>query len=162
MLKLPTYKDLGINIKEILWKNDFETFQDFKNAYSAPFCAILGHYLHKNNKHTAENFSLAYNVIFYYGYINQKREKELLNILSEKGFAVKPSFLMLDAIIGIDLIASFNDKTYVIQVKPNNKFNNLKHIKTYATKRNYYVIFAYKKQNKWFFYDKNMKEITFI
>lgn len=154
-MKLPNYKELGINIKQILWNNDFKTYEEFKNAYSSMFSSHLGHYLHKNNKHTKENFSCAYNVIFYYGYINQKREKELLNILTINGFSVKPSYLILDAIIGIDLIASKNSKTYVIQVKPNNNFSNIKHIKTYAAKRNYEIIFAYKQQNNWIFFRQN-------
>ena len=51
MTKLPTWKDLGINVKEILWKNDFKTFEEFKNAYSDAFCAKLGHYLSKNKTH---------------------------------------------------------------------------------------------------------------
>ena len=160
MLKLPTYKDLGINIKKILWENNYQSLEEFKHAYNGVFCAKLGHYLHKMNKHTSDNFLYAYNVIFYYGYINQKREQNLLNLLTDKGFNVKPSFLILDAIVGIDLIASKDNITYVIQVKPNDKFNNIKHIKTYANNHHFKTIFAYKIQKNWYFLNENMLKIS--
>jgi hypothetical protein len=56
--------------------------------------------------------------------------------------------MITDAIIGVDLIAKKDNKTYVIQVKSNNKFSNLKHIKTFANSRNYEIVLAYKKQNE--------------
>jgi len=56
--------------------------------------------------------------------------------------------MIMDAVIGIDLIAKKDNKTYVIQVKSSNNFSNLKHIKTFANSRNYEIILAYKKQNK--------------
>lgn len=159
MTKLPTWKDLGINIKEILWKNDFNTFEEFKNAYSNAFCAKLGHYLSKNNKHTKYNFSLAYNVIFYYGYINQRREQELLTLLTKNEYKVNSTFMIIDAVIGVDLIATKFNKTYVIQVKSNNNFSNLKHIKAFANSRNYEIILAYKKQNQWIFMNENLENV---
>lgn len=159
-MKIPNWKELKINIKEILWNNDFKTFEDFKNAYSGAFCAKLGHYLNKVGQHTKNNFSFIYNVVFYYGYINQKREKDLLNLLAKNDYSVKVSSMLMDAVIGVDLIAAKNNKTYVIQVKPNNKFTNFKHIKTYANNKNYEVVFAYKNQQKWIFIDKNKQNIV--
>lgn len=159
MKKLPTWKDLGINIKEILWNNDFKTFEEFKNAYSNAFCAKLGHYLTKNNKHTKDNFSLAYNVIFYYGYINQKREQELLTLLTKNKYKVNSTFMIMDAVIGVDLMAEKDNKTYVIQVKSNNNFSNLKYIKTFANSRNYEIVLAYKKQNQWIFMNENLENV---
>ncbi|MDD1378808.1 hypothetical protein PT306_00785 [Metamycoplasma hyosynoviae] len=154
-MKLPTYKDLGINIKKILWTNNFNSFEEFKNAYKDLFCIKLGHYLTLNHKHTKENFLAAYNVIFYYGYINYKRENNLLFFLEEKGFTVKPTYLVLDAVIGVDLIATKNNVNYAIQVKPNNKFSNLKQIVKYAKSRGFKVILAYKIASKWVFIDQN-------
>jgi len=56
--------------------------------------------------------------------------------------------MIMDAVIGIDLIATKFNKTYVIQVKSNSNFSNLKYIKAFANSRNYEIILAYKKQNK--------------
>lgn len=58
------------------------------------FCSVfiaLEYYLQKNNKNQQyqSKFFGAYNVFFYYSYINQKRKKELLNILTINGFSVK-------------------------------------------------------------------------
>ena len=159
MRKLPTWKDLGMNIKEILWKNDFKTFEEFKNAYSNDFCAKLGHYLSQHNKHSKDNFSLAYNVIFYYGYINQKREQELLTLLTKNEYKVNSTFMIMDAVIGVDLIAKKDNKTYVIQVKSNNNFSNLKHIKTFANSRKYEIVLAYKQQKQWIFMNEHLENV---
>ncbi|QKX37559.1 hypothetical protein HU155_00340 [Metamycoplasma hominis] len=159
-IKLPNWKDLGLNIKQILWDHNYKTFEEFKNAHSARFCALLGNYLNKKGIHTKENFLFAYNVIFYYGYINQKREQDLLNILVNNNYLVSPTYMILDAVVGIDLIAVSDKGSYVIQVKPNNNFVNKKHIETYANNHGYIVVFAYKKGSKWNFLDKNLNKCT--
>ncbi|WP_444704918.1 hypothetical protein ACT1UH_02915 [Mycoplasma sp. 332] len=162
MKNLPTYKDLKINIKDILWKNNFKNFEEFQKAYSAIFCAKLGFFLNSVGKHNKDFFSLCYNIIFYYGFINYKREKELMDILSKNDFNVWPTYMIMDAVIGVDLIASKNNKTYVIQVKPNNIFENAKFIQKFADKRNYLVVFAYKRKEKWFFLNKFKQKIKLI
>lgn len=65
--------------------------------------------------------------------------------------------MIMYAVIGIDLIAKKDNKTYAIQVKSNSNFSNLKHIKTFAKSGNYQIILAYKKQNEWVFMNENLK-----
>ena len=67
--------------------------------------------------------------------------------------------MIMDAVIGIDLIATKDNKTYAIQVKSNNNFLNLKHIKTFANSRNYEIVLAYKKQNQWIFMNENLENV---
>ncbi|ADN69405.1 hypothetical protein [Mycoplasmopsis fermentans] len=84
MLKVPTYKDLNINIKKILWTKNYKSFTEFQKAYSGVFCAKLGHYLSKHKANTKTNFLNMYQIIFYQGFINYNREKELLDLLTYK------------------------------------------------------------------------------
>lgn len=67
------------------------------------FCSVfiaLEYYFQKNNKNQYQSkFSWAYNVIFYYGYINQKRTKIIIKYFTINGFSVNPSYLILDAIV---------------------------------------------------------------
>lgn len=148
MLKVPTYKDLNINIKKILWTKNYKSFTEFQKAYSGVFCAKLGHYLSKHKANTKTNFLNLYQIIFYQGFINYNREKELLDLLTYKDYIVKVSGILIDAIIGVDLIATRDNITYLIQVKPSNHFINLKHIKAYGNNHNYKIVLAFKQSNK--------------
>ena len=67
--------------------------------------------------------------------------------------------MIMDAVVGVDLIAKKDNKTYVIQVKSSNNFSNLKHIKTFANSRNYEIVLAYKKQNQWIFMNENLENV---
>ena len=83
----------------------------------------------------------------------------MLTLLTKNEYKVNSTFMIMDAVIGIDLIATKNNKTYVIQVKSKNNFSNLKHIKTFAHSRNYEIVLAYKKQNEWIFMNENLENV---
>ncbi|MBZ4204453.1 hypothetical protein LAD68_02615 [Mycoplasma sp. 229/8] len=158
MLKLPTFKDLKMNIKALLWKYKPDTFKDFQNKYQRQFCKSLGAYLIRNKLHTSDNFNEIYQIIFYYGFINYKREQELYDFLTSKGFTVKVSNIKNDAIHGIDLIAVKNDIKMYIQVKPNNDLKESKNIIKLSRINGFLPVLCYKNSNKkWIFFNIFMK-----
>ncbi len=115
-LKLPTWKELKFNIKKTLIELNPKTFNEWKEKYQFQFLFNLKCWLSKSNI----DYLLIpeyYNVLFYWSFINYRREEEIINILKTKGFKVKRSNLKQDAILKIDLFASSIDKNYIIQIK---------------------------------------------
>lgn len=153
MIKLPTYKQLGINVKKLLWELQPETFQAWKSSASSLFCAKLGGYLSSMNANTKENFAQIYQIIFYHGFINFRRELELKKLLEIKGYKVDVSNMLQDSIFGIDLYCYKNNiLLFLIQVKLNNNYvDNLKRIKELSAVRNARPILAFKRANIWVF-----------
>lgn len=160
-IKLPTFKDLNLNLKEILWKNNFKTFEAFKNAYISRFCARLREFLKENDILTPENFKTCYTIIFYYGYVNYQKEKNLKEFLEQRGFKIQVTTLKYDAIYGIDLIATKNENINLIQVKSKLHNADTKKLKSlYKDNPNINRYIAAKIKNVWNFLNVETLELT--
>ncbi|WP_412031258.1 ethanolamine utilization protein [Metamycoplasma buccale] len=161
-MKLPTWKDLKFNVKNILWNEMPQTFKEFKERHSRAFSKALGTYLTKINQHNKDMFLKIYQIIFYYGFINFRKELELFNFLIKNGYDVQISNLLNDAIYGIDLIAIKNGVEYLIQVKSN--FNNydLKTMPNLVNNCSKIGVLAVKIGNHWLFKNMlNLEQILF-
>ncbi|WP_027120346.1 hypothetical protein [Mycoplasmopsis lipofaciens] len=55
--------------------------------------------------HTKDNFSRLYQILFYYGFINFRKEHKFKQYLEAKNFIVYTTDLVKDAVLDIDLIA---------------------------------------------------------
>ena len=95
-----------------------------------------------------------YEILFYWSFINFKKEQKLINLLETKQFKVKRTNLIFDGIFKVDLIATSNKTKYFIQLK-NQKQNlndkellQLKHI---AQLQNAIPMFAYMQNKKFKF-----------
>lgn len=150
-MRIPSFKDLNFNVKKILWSERPKTFHEFKILHSASFAKALGAYLARMNYRNKEHFSKLYQIIFYYGFINFRRELELMNLLIEYNFEVKSPALVADAVFGIDLIANKNNIKYLIQVKTKDTNINLKLLPKMVNNVSVIGVLAVKANNKWIF-----------
>ena len=150
-MRIPTFKDLNFNVKKILWSEKPKTFSEFKTLHSASFAKALGAYLARTNHHNKEYFSKLYQIIFYYGFINFKRELELMNLLTKYDFEVNSSTLVTDAVLGIDLIANKDNIKYLIQVKTKDTNIDLKLLPKMVNNVSIVGVLAIKTNNKWTF-----------
>ncbi|MDD7907987.1 excisionase [Metamycoplasma hyosynoviae] len=120
-IKIPTYKKLKINLKYYLINSNPKTFNEWKAKYENLFLKYLKSWMYKENI----DFKLIpkyYEIMFYWGFINYKRETKLINLLLKNKYEVKRSNLKLDAIFKVDLIAIKDKTKYFIQLK-NTKSN---------------------------------------
>lgn len=95
-----------------------------------------------------------YEILFYWSFINFKREQKLIMLLETKQFEVKRTNLIFDGIFKVDLIAASCKTKYFIQLK-NQKQNlndkellQLKHI---AQLKNAIPVLAYMQNKKFKF-----------
>ncbi|WP_051590873.1 PDDEXK-like family protein [Mycoplasmopsis felifaucium] len=154
-MKIPTYLELGVNIKALFKKNNIRTWEEAKTHYSRYFCIKLKSYLTKINKNNTETFKALYRVIFYYGFIAYLQEYKTAEYLESKGWTVYFPSLKNDAINKIDLIAYKNGKRLYIQVKSNYKqIEELKAVNNFYSKEsNSFFIFAVVNSKSITFYD---------
>ncbi|MGY6172324.1 hypothetical protein ACW95P_03205 [Candidatus Mycoplasma pogonae] len=146
-LKIPTNNDLNINIKKLLWDNKPKNFEEWKLIAEKSFVIKLKIYLKKTNQ--LSFFSNIYQIIFYYGFINFRKELMLKNLLEEKGYIVKVSSIDVDAVWQVDLIAKKDNKTFYIQLKSNLNLSDsdIKRLKTFAINQNAIPILSIKYKN---------------
>ncbi|KUH47175.1 hypothetical protein [Mycoplasmopsis meleagridis] len=155
-MKLPTFIELNYNIKKRLWQIQPETYKEWKQKENKLFCTKLMIYLNKLNLSYNEkiaNFKAIYKIIFYYGFINFKRERDILNLLLNNGFNARLSNITEDARYGIDIYAIKDNKTYFIQVKPSDYIHEMKHLIKSALRYDALPLLAYTKDNKVYFKD---------
>lgn len=148
----------------ILWQTNPKNFKEWKQNFGTEFVIKLKNYLLKTNQFSAENFKNFYQILFYYSFINFKKEQELKRILEAKGFKIDVSNVLFDSVFLVDLIGNFQDKKYYFQVKQNiksfntndqNKFKNL------SINHQCIPVLAVKKQRFWHLINLlNMKEIV--
>ncbi|WP_145960849.1 excisionase [Metamycoplasma alkalescens] len=113
-----------------------------------------------------ENISLKfiknyYEVLFYWSFVNFKRELQLKNLLELNNFTVKFSNLKLDSIFKVDLIVKKNNIRYFLQLK--NKFENLNQeekqiLMHFSNSRNSIPILVIRKGNKYIFWNLIIQE----
>ncbi|WP_406617378.1 excisionase [Mycoplasmopsis adleri] len=155
-----------MNIKDLLYKNNPKSFNEWKSMFSKKFLSHLKTWMNKENisyKLIPNN----YEVLFYWSFINFRREQQLIKLLSDN-FKVIVSDLKLDSIFKVDLIAiniSTNLK-YYLQLKNQPKNLDNKESKTlikFANDHNAIPVLVFKKQNKFTFINlKTSKEIFLI
>lgn len=152
-MKLPTFKDLKTSVKSLLLAKDYPTYSEFKNAHSRAFIRKLGAYLTNIGAHSSENFSKMYQILFYHGYINFKKEQELVKLLQQAGFVASQTNLFQDGILGVDIAAKKGTVELLIQVKPNSKLTDPKKLLKLANNRTKFAILAWKVGKTWSFFN---------
>ncbi|MBN0919688.1 hypothetical protein [[Mycoplasma] gypis] len=151
-MKLPTFKDLNFNVKKELWKQNPQTFKEWKERNGKRFSSCLWRFLYKTEQANSKTFIEMYKIIFYFGFYNYKKEKELFEHLKQRGFSVFLPTIKQDAIFGIDIIAVKNGIKYYIQVKPLKQIDNFKETKMLKLAgKGFVLLLAYKEQNWWKF-----------
>ncbi len=155
-IQLPTFKELHINLKKLLWEHKPKTFEEWKNLASSLFCAKLGAYLKNNSANTKDNFHKIYQIMFYYGFINFRRELELRDLLLKNDYSVEVANMYQDAILGIDLFAYKNNNLFLLQVKAKDSEEyDFKRINEIALTKAATPVLAYKFENQWYFKTTN-------
>ncbi|AAC33781.1 ExiS [Mycoplasma phage MAV1] len=152
-MKLPTWKELKLNIKAALVKLKPTTFQTWKEHCQTQFLKKLKVWMSKNEI----DFKLIakyYEILFYWSFINFRREEELIKTLTTNGYEVKRSNIKQDGIFKIDLIVFNNSNKYHVQIK--NQISNLKteeelKFKSFSNKINFIPLLAFKNKNQWKF-----------
>ncbi|BAQ54589.1 excisionase [Mycoplasmopsis arginini] len=150
-LKMPTWKELQLNIKALLIKNDPKTFEEWKTLFQKEFLFKLKKWMINNNI----DFQLIpkyYNVLFYWSFINHRREEELIKLLTKNSFRASRTKLKTDAILKIDLFLEKDNIKYAVQLK--NQINNLtssekRKIIEFCKKQNLIPVLIIKQQNKY-------------
>ncbi|AWX69689.1 hypothetical protein [[Mycoplasma] anseris] len=155
---LPKVNNKELNIRNYFKDGDYKTYEEFKKAHSTSFCACLATYLVKRGIYSKENFLKFYKLIFYYGFIAYKQEKELRKFLNRKPNTV--ALLTTDktnAKYATDIIAKSWGTNFLIQVKIKKSLLTTKDknklIKTAKKFDNTRALLAFKIKNKWNFID---------
>ncbi|MGY6172661.1 hypothetical protein ACW95P_04925 [Candidatus Mycoplasma pogonae] len=143
-MKLPTRSELGIDIKKLLWDNEPKSFSEWKAIAERTFVIKLKIYLKKTNQ--LSFFSSIYQIIFYYGFINFRKELMLKKFLESKNYKVYVSSVDFDAIWQVDLIVKKDNQKFYIQLKSNLDLNNsdISKLKSFAIKQNAIPIISIK------------------
>lgn len=117
-IKLPTYKELGFNIKEVLRIEQPNTFKDLLNKWGETMSFSLNRWCELNN--CKDKRDKIWNIIFYHSFLNFKREQRVKNLLKNYGFLeIEDTNLWEDGIMKIDLKAkNATGKTLFFQIKP--------------------------------------------
>lgn len=117
-LKLPTFKELGFNIKEVLKIEQPKTFKDLLNKWGETMSFSLNRWC-EYNKCTDKRDKI-WNIIFYHSFINYKREQRVKNLLMYYGFnSIEDANIWEDGIMKIDIKAKNGiGKQLFFQVKP--------------------------------------------
>lgn len=106
-----------------------------------------------------------YEILFYWSFINFKREQRLIKLLEAKQFKAKRTNLTFDGIFKVDLIATSEEIKYFIQLKNQRQNINdeellqLKHI---AQLQNAIPVLAYMQNKKFKFINLFTNELIEI
>ena len=163
-LKLPTFKELKMNIKYLLIKLNPKTFEIWKQKYQMLFLKNLKQWLKINNI-DFKYISDYYQILFYWSFINYHRELNLIKMLEDKNYNVSRSNIKLDAIFKVDLIAIKDNIKLYIQLK--NQKDNLSideelKLRYISDTQKYIPIFCYKSKNEYKFINLFTNDEYFI
>lgn len=164
ILKLPNYKEINWNIKNILNDEYITNFQYFKQKHNKGYSTRLWAWIYKNYKGVATSelqqiFKEIWTIQFYYGFVNWHQEQRLIEYLEAEGFIdVKRTGLINDTFNKIDVVGYKHNFKFCFQVKPYNKG-----IYKLSYKLNPEIILALHKPDKrgirWRFFNWELKEV---
>ncbi|VEU75593.1 ExiS [Mycoplasmopsis maculosa] len=162
-INLPTAKELGIDIKQILKKFKFKTYNEFKSKYSRIFCIKLKLWLTNKNAFNEALFKKIYKIMFYYNFVEYKQIMELSALFNNKSYVIKLPNLSLDKFFGVDLVIKNDLNKFFIQVKTS-QFNyaNFNKLITLSINQNGTPVIAIKKGDKWSFKNLLNNEQLFL
>lgn len=150
-IKLPTHKELGFNIRDVLRIEKPESFKLLLNKWGEAMRFALNRWCEYNN--CVENKERIWHIIYYLSFINYKREERCKRLLISYGFTeVESTNMWEDGILKIDIKAkSKNNQLIYIQVKPRYQskyFNLYGKLKTFCINKNAVPVLAVEFKNE--------------
>ncbi|MEA4276174.1 hypothetical protein [Mycoplasma sp. 21DD0573] len=151
-IKLPNFGELGIDIKEYLWKNLPSSFSEFDSKFSHTFKTYMIKWMH-TKEIDLDLYPQYKHILMYMTFINFRKELQLANLLNKANFKIKATSSFVDMKYKVDLYGTNpNNELIFIQVKPHDNHNNeydLTNLLEYSKKHSATPYIAFKQNQQW-------------